>query len=89
MDILKQKRYPTKRLHYVGSSAVLTIDQSHIRRLGIDEFTFFEERPIENGIHLVMRKLVAPQKEEEKADRRLRQGTLGKRFGTPRARVPA
>ena len=67
MDILKQKRYPTKRLHYVGSSAVLTIDQSHIRRLGIDEFTFFEDRPIENGIHLEMRKLVAPQKEEEKS----------------------
>jgi hypothetical protein len=64
---LEQKKNPIKKLHYVGTSAVLTIDQSHVRRLGVDENTFFEEMPIENGIHLEMRKLVTPRKEEKKS----------------------
>jgi hypothetical protein len=66
MITLEQKN-PIRKIHYVGTSAVLTIDQSHVRRLGIDEDTFFEELPIENGIHLEMRKLVVPQKEEKQA----------------------
>jgi hypothetical protein len=65
MFTLEQKN-PIKKVHYVGTSAVLMIDQSHVRRLGIDENTFFEEMPIENGIHLEMRKLVVPQKEERR-----------------------
>ena len=63
----EQKKNPIKKIHYVGTSAVLTIDQTHIRRLGIDDFTFFEEMPIENGIQLEMRKLVTSQKEEAKS----------------------
>jgi hypothetical protein len=66
MFTLEQKN-PIRKIHYVGTSAVLTIDQSHVRRLGIDENTFFEEMPIENGIHLEMRKLVVPQKEEKQS----------------------
>jgi hypothetical protein len=66
MFTLEQKN-PIRKVHYVGTSAVLTIDQSHVRRLGIDENTFFEEMPIENGIHLEMRKLVVPQKEEKQS----------------------
>jgi hypothetical protein len=62
---ISQQKNPIRKIHYVGSSAVLTIDQSHIRRLGIDEFTFFEEKPIENGIQLEVRKLIDPGKEEE------------------------
>ena len=53
--------HPTNRIHFVGTSAVLTIDPSHVKRLGIDDFTFFEEKPIENGIVLQMRKLEPPQ----------------------------
>jgi hypothetical protein len=63
----EQKKNPIKKIHYVGTSAVLTIDQTHICRLGIDDFTFFEEMPIENGIQLEMRKLVTSQKEEAKS----------------------
>jgi hypothetical protein len=63
--MLMQQKNPIRKVHYVGTSAVLTIDQTHIRRLGVDEFTFFEEKPVENGIHLEMRKLETPQKEEK------------------------
>jgi hypothetical protein len=58
-----EQKNPIRKVHYVGTSAVLTIDQTHIRRLGIDEFTFFEEIPIENGIQLEMRRLITPGKE--------------------------
>jgi hypothetical protein len=36
---------------------VVAIDPIHVQRLGIDEDTFFEEKPVENGILLEMRKL--------------------------------
>jgi hypothetical protein len=69
MESIDQKKYPTKKIHFVGSSAVLTIDQSHIRRLGIDELSFFEEIPTQNGIQLELRKLVDPQKEKKNVER--------------------
>lgn len=50
-------KYPIKKAHYVGTSVVLTIDQSHVKRLEIDYLTFFEQKPIENGIVLEMHKL--------------------------------
>jgi hypothetical protein len=48
---------PIKKAHYVGTSVVLTIDQSHVKRLQIDDMTFFIQKAIENGIVLEMRKL--------------------------------
>jgi hypothetical protein len=87
MATLEQKRNPIKKIHYVGTSAVLTIDQSHIHRLGVNELTFFEEIPIENGIQLEVRKLIDPGKEEKKYDKRLPQSTRGKRFDPPYARA--
>jgi hypothetical protein len=48
---------PIKKAHHVGASVVLTIDHSHVKRLGIDDMTFFIQKPIENGILLEMRKL--------------------------------
>lgn len=66
MDLeINKNKNPTKQIHFVGTSAVLTIAQCHVKRLGIDELTFFEEKPVENGIHLEMRKLETPQKEEK------------------------
>jgi hypothetical protein len=59
------KRNPIKRVHYVGTSAVVTIDQFHVKRLALDDLTFFEEKAIDNGILLELRKLGAPQKEEK------------------------
>jgi len=51
------KKVPLRRAHFVGSSVVVTIDQCHVKRLGIDDMTFFIQKPIENGILLEMRKL--------------------------------
>ena len=52
-----KKRDPLKKAHLVGTSVVVTIDPSHVRRLRIDEDTFFEEKQVENGILLEMRRL--------------------------------
>jgi hypothetical protein len=41
----------------VGSSVVLTLDPIHVRRLRIDDFTFFVEKAVEGGILLQMCKL--------------------------------
>jgi hypothetical protein len=57
---------PINRVHFVGTSAVLTIDQSHVRRLGIDDLTFLEEKPMDNGIVLEMHKFNTLAKEEQK-----------------------
>jgi hypothetical protein len=54
---MDENSYPIKKAHYVGTSVVLTIDPSHVRRLGIDELTFFVQQPIENGIILKKYKL--------------------------------
>jgi hypothetical protein len=51
------RKHPVKKAHFVGTSVVLTIDPMHLRRLAIDEFTFFVEKPAENGILLEMRRL--------------------------------
>ena len=48
--------FPTKRAHYVGTSVVITLDPTHVRRLDIDGLTFFEQKPIENGILLQRRR---------------------------------
>jgi hypothetical protein len=53
-QIFKQ---PIKKAHHVGTSVVVTIDQSHVKRLQIDDMTFFIQKPIENGIILEMCKL--------------------------------
>lgn len=56
-------RYPIKKAHYVGTSEVLTIDPFHVKRLGIDDLTFFLEKPMQNGMLLKMRKMEpAPNK---------------------------
>jgi hypothetical protein len=41
----------------VGTSVVVTLDPSHVKRLRIDDLTFFVQKPIENGIQLEKRKL--------------------------------
>ena len=59
-------KHPVKKAHFVGTSVVLTIDPTHVRRLGIDEFTFFVEMRTENGILLEIRRLeVAKSKDSE------------------------
>lgn len=53
----RQSKNPIRKAHYVGTSVVLTIDPFHVKRLSIDELTFFVQKPVENGIILEMRKL--------------------------------
>jgi hypothetical protein len=49
--------HPIRKAHKVGSSFVLTIDPTHVKRLGIDDFTFFQQKPTHNGIILAKYKL--------------------------------
>lgn len=48
--------HPLRRAHHIGTSVVLTIDPSHVKRLNIDDFTYFEQVPKENGIILEKRR---------------------------------
>ena len=48
--------YPLRRAHYVGTSVVVTINPSHIKRLNIDDYTYFEQVQKENGIILEKRR---------------------------------
>ena len=53
----RQNKNPIRKAHYVGTSVVVTIDPLHVKRLNIDELTFFVEKPVKNGIMLEMHKL--------------------------------
>lgn len=55
-SITQKNENAIRKVHYVGSSVVLTIDPSHVKRLCIDDMTFFIQKPIENGIILELRK---------------------------------
>ncbi len=55
--LVRQNKDPIRKAHFVGTSVVITIDPNHVRRLGIDERTFFIERPIDGGIILEMYKI--------------------------------
>jgi hypothetical protein len=53
----QQVKHPVGKAHHVGTSVVVTLHPSHVKRLEIDDFTFFIQKPVENGILLQMRKL--------------------------------
>jgi hypothetical protein len=52
-----KNNFPIRKAHYVGTSVVLTLDPMHVRRLLIDDATFFIQKPIDNGIILEVCKL--------------------------------
>lgn len=58
-------RFPIKKAHFVGTSVVLTLDPIHVKRLAIDELTFFIQKPVENGIVLEMHKIETQSKKGE------------------------
>jgi hypothetical protein len=64
MANLQHFPYPIRKIHHVGSSTVITIDQSHVKRLRIDDFTFFIQKPVENGI-LLERRVLSGKAEED------------------------
>jgi len=53
------EKVPLRRAHFVGTSVVVTIDPMHVKRLNIDDLTFFVQKPTENGIILELHKLDA------------------------------
>jgi hypothetical protein len=55
--LLKDNRYPVRKAHYVGTSVVVTLDPTHVKRLNIDDLTFFIQKPFTNGIILQMHKI--------------------------------
>jgi hypothetical protein len=67
IEAAKEPLLPVRKIHFVGTSAVLTIDQKHVRRLKIDELTFFVQRPTHNGILLEINRL-QDSKDELKED---------------------
>jgi phosphoenolpyruvate carboxylase len=55
-----KRQYPRRFkmfLDYLKLDKVVTLHPSHVKRLDIDDFTFFIQKPVENGILLQMRKL--------------------------------
>jgi hypothetical protein len=58
-------KYPIRKAHTVGSSVVVTIDPSHVKRLKIDEMTFFVQKSIQHGIVLEVRRLQNTNEREE------------------------
>ena len=55
-----QKKYDIKRIkkvHEVGSSKVVTLDPDVIKKLGIDNWTFLTQEPVENGILMKIMRL--------------------------------
>ena len=57
MTTLEDIKFPIRKAHYVGNSVVLTIDPKHVKRLAIDDFTYFLQKPVANGILLEKRRL--------------------------------
>ena len=52
ISMIQRLKHPVKKAHYVGTSVVVTIDPIHVKRLQIDEATFFVQKPVEDGILL-------------------------------------
>ena len=54
---IEEDKIPVRKAHYVGTSEVITIDPIHVKRLAIDEMTYFIQRPMRDGIVLELRRL--------------------------------
>jgi hypothetical protein len=66
--LTKSKSLPLRRAHFVGTSVVVTIDPVHVKRLEIDDMTFFLQRPSENGILLELKKFDGLTYDKEQKD---------------------
>ena len=64
----KTKSFPLRRAHFVGTSVVVTIDPTHVKRLAIDDMTFFIQKPAKNGIVLELKKFESPTPGENQND---------------------
>lgn len=66
MATSEEIKFPIRKAHYVGNSVVITIDPSHVKRLEIDEYTYFLQKPINNGILLEKRRLSTETENQNK-----------------------
>ena len=57
MRLLQNLKDPIKKAHFVGTSAVVTIDPVHVKRLKINNVTFFVQKPVRDGILLEVHRL--------------------------------
>jgi len=57
MSTTQNIKDPIKKAHFVGTSAVVTIDPVHVRRLRIDNLTFFVQKSVHDGILLEVHRL--------------------------------
>jgi hypothetical protein len=64
-NMSKTKSLPLRRAHFVGTSVVVTIDPTHVKRLQIDDSTFFIQKPIEDGILMEMKRLAGSARSGE------------------------
>jgi hypothetical protein len=46
-----------RKVHYVGSSAVITIDPRIVKELAIDEMTFMSQQMVEGGVMMKVKRL--------------------------------
>ena len=46
-----------RKVHYVGSSAVITLDPQIVKELGIDEMTFMSQRIVDGGVIMKINRL--------------------------------
>ena len=66
MDTIhKQKSLPLRCAHFVSTSVVVTIDPMHVKRLQIDDSTFFIQKPVQDGIFMEMKKLAGSDETSE------------------------
>jgi hypothetical protein len=50
MKQIEFETYPIKKVHPVGNSKVITLDPHIVKKLGIDDWTFLSQQPVEGGI---------------------------------------
>lgn len=51
------QKKPIRKVHYVGSSAVITLDPQIVKELGIDEMTFMSQQVVEGGVIMKVNRL--------------------------------
>jgi hypothetical protein len=64
----KPKGFPLRRAHFVGTSVVVTIDPTHVKRLRIDDMTFFIQKPAADGILFELKKFEDLSYDTERKD---------------------
>jgi hypothetical protein len=60
------QKTPVRKVHYVGSSAVITLDPQIVKELGIDEMTFMSQKVVEGALLMKVNRLQSIEFGEKK-----------------------